>query len=196
MSTSPAPRKPQPCTKASGWGQLSCLEAKLCNTESIKMLAASSNKAGTFRPPCFAQSFPGSRLWLCKPTQLEVSLQILMWTLVLHFPRCPKHEDSWDWRGKPFFHRFHTMRHGAFRQISPKTGLSINMEIQNKLSRHQQQLITKPHSSWDLNSLLYAQRERERNWRKLAITQFYFPPSLFTVHQVALHSHTKGACEH
>lgn len=171
------------------------------------MLAAPSNKAGPFLPPCLAQSFPGSSSgfasqhslgWVCK-----LSSKLWWSCLVLHFPRCPKDEDSWDWRDKLISHRFHRMGHWAFRQISPKTGSSINMEMLNEPSRHQQQmqvhrclLITKAHSSWDLNRLLYAQRERERNWRKLAITQFYFLASPFAVHQVALHSHTKGACEH
>lgn len=55
------------------------------------------------------------------------------------------------------------------------------MEIQHKLSQHQQQmqvrrclLVTTIHHSWDLNSLCYANLEREWNWGKLAITSFYF----------------------
>lgn len=91
MSTSPVPREGQPCTKANGWGQLSCLEAKSHNTENIKMLVVSSNKAGPFLPPCSAQSFPGSRLWLYKSAQLVVGLQTLMRTSVmLPDPALPK----------------------------------------------------------------------------------------------------------
>lgn len=55
------------------------------------MLVVSSNKAGPFLPPCSAQSFPGSRLWLYKSAQLVVGLQTLMRTSVmLPDPALPK----------------------------------------------------------------------------------------------------------
>lgn len=158
------PREGQPRRKATGWGQLSCLEAKSHSTEKIKMLAASSNKAGPFLPPSFVDSCPGSRLWLCFRSLTFTSQCGLRWVCKLwcdlwrcclapHFPRC--HRDSWACRDKLFFHGFHTVRQGALRrQLCLKTGSSISTEIQNKLSRHQQQiqvhrrlLITEPHSS-------------------------------------------------
>lgn len=81
----------RPAMYKSKWLGTAYLEAKSHNTESIKMLVVPSNKAGPFLPPCFAQSFPGSRLWLCKSTQLVVGLQTLMWTSVmLPGPALPK----------------------------------------------------------------------------------------------------------
>lgn len=153
------PREGQPRRKATGWGQLSSLEAKSHSTVKIKMLAASSNKAGPFLPPSFVDSCPGSRLWLRFHSSTFTSQCGLRWVcklwcdlwrccLALHFPRC--HRDSWACRDNLFFHGFHIARQGD----SLTTGSSINTEIQNKLSRHQQQmqvhrrlLITKPHSS-------------------------------------------------
>lgn len=203
-----APKECQPRRKATGWGQLRCLEAKAHSTEKIKMLAASSNKAGSFLPPCLVDSFPGSRLWLCICSLTFKSQRSLrricklwcdLWPrcLILRFPRC--HKDSWTWGANSSSTGFTTRD----RERSGDPSLTIlGTEIQNKLSRHQQQmqvhrclLITKPHSSWDLNSLLYAKQQREWKWRKLAITQFYFPPSPFAFHQIALSSHTKVACE-
>lgn len=58
MSTSPVPREGQPCTKANGWGQLSCLEAKSHNTENIKMLSCFIQQGWPFSATLFCTELP------------------------------------------------------------------------------------------------------------------------------------------